>query len=165
MSTTVNFSPLSITKYSEQLSSKAPVPGGGSAAAYAAALGAGLLSMVANYSIGRKANSRSVEARLDRSLRSSESIRKRLLELTSLDSEAYLKVVAARKKDEKQQRLAGQNAVKVGREICKLCYQAIDLAPFLVKEGNPYLLSDVQVAVELLQAGYSGSMVMVKINQ
>ena len=161
----VNFDRFTLVQYLDQLSTKEPVPGGGSAAAYAAALGTGLLSMVANYSLGRKANTKTVEARLLRSRTASEVIRKRLLALTSLDSEAYLQIVAARSKDNKTQRLASRNAAKVGEEICRLCYKAMDLTPFLVEKGNPYLLSDVEVAVELLRAGYNGSMVMVKINQ
>jgi len=39
-------------------------------------------------------------------------------------------------------------------------YQALDLTPFLVAKGNPYLLSDVEVAVELLEAGFMSSIVM-----
>jgi len=41
-----------------------PVPGGGSAAALTAAMGAGLLLMVTRYSIGRKANTLGVERQL-----------------------------------------------------------------------------------------------------
>ena len=161
----VNFSHYTLAKYLDQMSTKVPVPGGGSAAAYTAALGAGLLSMVINYSIGRKANTKAIEARLTRSLNTSEVIRKRLLELTTLDSKAYLQIVAARQNDVKVQKVASRNAVKVGQEICCLCYKALDLTPFLVEKGNPYLLSDVEVAVELLRAGFASSMVMVKINQ
>lgn len=161
----LNFSQYTLAKYLDQLSTKEPVPGGGSAAGLSAALGASLLSMVANYSIGRKVNTKAVETRLAKSLKASESIRKRLLELTSLDSEAYLSIVAARKADAATQKKASRNAAAIGREICKLCYKAMELTPFLVEKGNPYLISDVEVAVELLQAGYIGSMVMVKVNQ
>jgi formiminotetrahydrofolate cyclodeaminase len=33
-----------------------------------------------------------------------------------------------------------------------------------VAEGNSHLLSDVEVAIELLTAGYKGALVMVKVN-
>ena len=161
----VNFNHKTLQEYSEQIARKEPVPGGGSAAAYTAALGAGLLCMVANYSIGRKSNTKSVETRLSKILTRAEMIRQRLLELTSLDSEAYLQIVAARQQEAKVQKKASRHAAGIGKEVCRLCYQATDLAPYLVEKGNPYLVSDVEVAVELLQAGFIGSMVMVKVNQ
>ena len=161
----MDFKDKSIKAYLEQLSRKEPVPGGGSAAALAAALGAGLVSMVTHYSIGRKSNTKDMERRLAKTLQASERIRKRLLALTTLDSKAYLKIVEARTKNAAAQKQAARQAAAVGKEICKLCYNALDLTPFLVAKGNPYLISDIQVAVELLQAGFNGSMVMVRINQ
>lgn len=161
----LNFRRKTLEGYLDQLSRREPVPGGGSAAALTAALGVALISMVANYSIGRKSNSRAVEKRLAAVLKTSESVRKRLLELASLDARAYLKVVAARKSSLQAQRKAAGEAAAVGREVCRLCYKALDLMPFLVIKGNPYLVSDVQVAAELLQAGFNASMVMVRVNQ
>ncbi len=160
----VNFSNKTLEGYLNQLSSKEPVPGGGSAAALTAALGAGLVSMVANYSIGRKANTPAINKKFNEILKKSEVIRKRLLELSSLDSEAYLQVCAARTLDKKAQKRASNFARTVPLEICKLCYKALDLTPFLVGKGNPYLLSDVEVSVELLTAGFNGALVMVRIN-
>ena len=140
------------------------MPGGGSAAALTAALGLGLISMVTNYSMGRKSNTKAVDKRLARILRHSESIRQRLLELTSLDSEAYLKVSAARSLDQKAQRQAARAARGVPGEICKLCYKAVQLTPYLAQKGNPYLLSDVEVALELLVSAFNGAKIMVRTN-
>ena len=160
----IQFSNKTLTEYLNQLSSKESVPGGGSAAALSAALGAGLVSMVAHYSIGRKANTAAMNRKFEAILKKSEIIRKRLLELASLDSEAYLQLCAARSLDKKAQKSASKAARMVPLEICKLCYQALDLTPFLVAQGNPYLLSDVEVSVELLTAGFNGDLVMVRIN-
>ncbi|MBF0489660.1 MAG: cyclodeaminase/cyclohydrolase family protein [Candidatus Omnitrophica bacterium] len=160
----IQFSDTTLNDYLDQLSRKEPVPGGGSAAAVTAALGAGLVSMVANYSIGRKANTPEVDKKFNEILKKGEVSRKRFLELASLDSEAYLQLCAARSLDVKAQKKASQGARAVPLEICKLCYKTLDLIPFLVDKGNPYLLSDVEVAIELLNAGYNGAMVMVRIN-
>ncbi|MEI7998794.1 MAG: cyclodeaminase/cyclohydrolase family protein [Candidatus Omnitrophota bacterium] len=160
----IHFANKTLEEYLNQLSSKEPVPGGGSAAAVTAAMGAGLVSMVANYSIGRKANTKAIDKKLSSILKASEVIRKRLLVLASLDSEAYLQVCAARTLDQKVQRKASSEARAVPLEICKLCYKALELTPFLVSKGNPYLLSDVQVSLELLMAGFNGALVMVRIN-
>ncbi|MBI3602681.1 MAG: cyclodeaminase/cyclohydrolase family protein [Candidatus Omnitrophica bacterium] len=160
----IHFASKTLEEYLDRLSRKEPVPGGGSAAALTAALGAGLVSMVTHYSIGRKANTKAIDHKLNSILKQSETIRKRLLELTSLDSEAYLKVSTARTLDKKAQKQAAKAARNVPLEVCKLCYKAIDLTPFLVSKGNPYLLCDVQVAVELLRAGFKGASVMVRVN-
>lgn len=160
----VNFKDKSLAEYLDQLSRREPVPGGGSAAALTAAMGVGLISMVTNFSIGRKANTPAVEKRLAKILAQSEPMRLRLLELTSLDSDAYLKVSAARQLDKKAQKLAAKEARAVPQEVCKLCYKAIGLAPYLVERGNPWLLSDVEVAIELLMAAFNSAKVMVRIN-
>ena len=160
----INFKDLTLKNYLDQLAGRQPVPGGGSAAALTAAMAVGLISMVTNYSIGRKANSPAVERRLTKILTQSESIRQRLLELTSLDSEAYLKVTAARVLDKKAQKQASCEARSVPQEICKLCYKAVQLTPYLAEKGNPYLLSDVEVALELLMSAFYGARIMVRIN-
>jgi formiminotetrahydrofolate cyclodeaminase len=160
----VQFSNKTLNEYLNQLSSKEPVPGGGSAAAVTAALGAGLVAMVANYSIGRKDNTTALNKKFESTLKKSAVIRRRLLELASLDSEAYLQLRDSWTKDKKSQKMASKAARAVPLEICKLCYKALDLTPLLVAQGNPHLLSDVEVAVELLTAGFNGALVMVRVN-
>lgn len=151
---TINFKNKTIQKYLDQLSRREPVPGGGSAAALTAALGLGLISMVTNYSLGRKSNTKTVEKHLKKILAHSESIRLRLLELTSLDSEAYLK----------DRRQGTKSALAVPQEVCKLCYKAVQLTPFLANKGNPYLLSDLEVALELLLSAFLAARIMVRTN-
>ena len=161
---TINFKDKTLQEYLDQLSLREPVPGGGSAAALTGAMAVSLISMVTNYSIGRKTNTKAVDKRLGAILTKSEPIRLRLLELTSLDSEAYLKVAAARSLDKKAQRQAAKQAKAVPLEICKLCYKALQLTPYLAEKGNLYLLSDVEVALELLMSAFNGARIMVRIN-
>jgi formiminotetrahydrofolate cyclodeaminase len=161
---TINFKEKTIQEYLDQLARREPVPGGGSVAALAAAMAVGLISMVTNYSIGRKANTKAVEGRLAKILAASEPMRLRLLELASLDSEAYLKVTAARSLDKKAQKAAAKEAKAVPLEVCKLCYKALQLTPYLAEKGNPHLLSDVEVALELLLAAFYAARIMVRIN-
>ena len=154
----------SLKKYLDNLSKRTPVPGGGSAAALAGALGAALISMVANYSMGKN-KSKSVDSSIRRTLLKSEKIWKRLLDLVDLDAEAYLKVVKARRANNKIKKAALKKAREVPFEVCRLCYAAVQLTPLLVKKGNRHLVSDVEVALEILSAAFNSAKVNVEINQ
>jgi formiminotetrahydrofolate cyclodeaminase len=151
-----------IKEYSEVLSLKVPVPGGGSAAALTGALGASLISMVVNYSLGKKTPE--TDKKLNAALEQSEVLRKRLLVLVDLDAQAYLGVVQARKGTDEEKKKATKHAREVPLEIAECCYKAMELTPVLVVEGNKYLLSDVEVAMELLGAAFQSAMVNVRIN-
>ena len=155
-----------IQEYLNSLSQRTPVPGGGSAAALAAGLGAALISMVAHYSLKR--NSPAVEKNIKKILTSSEKIRKRLLELVDLDAQAYLQVVETRRGPDvspQKKKAAHRQARAVPLEVSHLCLQAVELTPYLVQYGNKYLLSDVEVAVELLQAAFNAAKINVEVNQ
>ncbi len=158
------FKNYSLSEYSRVLSLKVPAPGGGSAAAVTAALGAALLSMVANYSLGKGA-SHSSEQKIKSSLKQSEQLRKRFLVLVDLDAQAYLNVVKTRKAAPAKRAAARRKAAEVPMEVCKLCYKAVQLSPILVLYGNRHLLCDVKVAVELLAAAFNAARVNVEINQ
>ncbi len=161
--TVKKFQDHTLKEYCEALSLKVAVPGGGSAAALSAALGAALISMVTNYSLGKKTPD--VDKELNNILVKSEALRKRLLELVDLDAQVYLEFVKARKADEQARQAAQKRACVVPLEVARLCYEAIDLTPYLVLEGNKFLVSDVEVALELLGAAYKSAMFNVRVNQ
>ena len=158
------FKNYSLSEYSRALSLKIPAPGGGSAAALTAALGAALLSMVANYSLG-KTSSHANEQKIKASLKTSEQLRKRFLQLVDLDARAYLNVVKVRKAAPAKRIAARRKAAEIPLEVCNLCYKAVQLSPGLVRYGNKYLISDVKVALELLLAAFNAARVNVEINQ
>jgi formiminotetrahydrofolate cyclodeaminase len=152
-----------LKEYLDVLASKSPVPGGGSAAALTAATGVALISMVARYSKGRN-KSKIIDAKIQKLLNQSEKIRKRLLKLVDLDAAAYLGVVKNRKSSEQIRKKALKRACDVPLEVGRLCYQAVELTPSLVKDGNRYLVSDVEVAVELLLAAFNSALINIHIN-
>ena len=153
-----------LQQYLKVLSSKIPVPGGGSTAALTGALGAALISMVIQYSL-KKNSPASIEDKFKLTLFKVQKIRNRLLELVDLDAQAYMKVVKSHRAKREIKLKALKEARKVPLEVCRLCYESIKLTPFLAKQGNRYLLSDVQVAVELLLASFNSAMINVKVNQ
>jgi formiminotetrahydrofolate cyclodeaminase len=85
---------LSVCELLERLGSSEPAPGGGAAAAVAGALGAALVQMAANLSIGRPKlaaideQARRIEAR-------AADLRQRLARLGDADIEAFRHVTAA----------------------------------------------------------------------
>jgi formiminotetrahydrofolate cyclodeaminase len=158
------FRNLSVKAYCDILAQRTPFPGGGSAAALCAALGVSLLSMAAEYSLGRGSAKR-VERRIRTINQRCEKLRHRLLELVDEDADAYRQVVQTRKAPARVKRAALARARKVPLEIGKHCYLAIELAPYLIEKGNLNLLSDVEVAGEFLLAAFNSAMINVAVNQ
>jgi len=153
-----------LKEYLDVLAKKEPIPGGGSVAALTAALAAGLMSMVARYSLG-KASLKRTERKIETVLARTENLRKRLLELVDLDAKAYLKVVRSRGQSPALKMKAKSEARAVPREVGRISYQLLELAPVLVSYGNKYLISDVEMAVELLFAAYKSAIINVNVNQ
>jgi methenyltetrahydrofolate cyclohydrolase len=140
----------SLKKYLNDLAARLPAPGGGSAAALNAALGASLVSMVVNFTIGKPKYSK-YEAELKEILDESEKLRNKFLDLVDLDVAAY------KSKDLR-------NALDIPFMLCRLCFEAIKLCPPLVKKGNVNLASDVAVAAIMLEAAFTSAYFNVEIN-
>ena len=155
------FKNFSLKAFLNVLSQKVPVPGGGSAAALAASLGASLIAMVIHYSLG-KGQASWIEDKLKVTLRASQKLQKRFLELVDLDAQAYLQVVKSKKASKQVRKRAQAKARAVPREVAQLCYRAIELLPYLVKHGNKYLVSDLEVAAELLLASFNSALALLK---
>lgn len=136
--------------YLDDLAAKKPAPGGGSAAALTACLGASLLSMVVNFTLG-KSKYAGYEKELKAILDESENLRKEFLDLVDKDVIAY---------ESKNIR----DALDVPLMVARLCFEGIKLCPPLITKGNKNLISDVAVAAELLECAFSGAYFNVEIN-
>ncbi|MFC1594522.1 cyclodeaminase/cyclohydrolase family protein [Candidatus Omnitrophota bacterium] len=153
----------SIKNYLEDLGAKKPAPGGGSAAALTGATGAALLSMVANFTIGKE-KYKKYEREIKKTLTSSDKIMKKLLELVDLDVITYKKVAQTKKKSHSLYQRSLKEATKVPLNITQLSLLALSLCPILEKKGNTYLVSDVHVADALLRAAVKSAAINVRIN-
>lgn len=140
----------SLKKYLDDMAARMPTPGGGSAAAFSAAMGASLLSMVVRFTEG-KPNYVQYAAELREILKISERLRNDFLGLVDLDIKAY------RSKDLRK-------ALDVPFMVCRLSCDALKLCPDLAKKGNVNLISDVAVAAALLEAAFMSSCFNVEIN-
>jgi formiminotetrahydrofolate cyclodeaminase len=140
----------SLKRYLDDLAAKLPAPGGGSAAAMNAALGAALISMVANFTIGKPKYSQ-FEFEVKDILEKSEKLRQEFLNLVDLDVKAY-------------QSKNIRDALDVPFMLARLCFEGIKLCPPLITKGNVNLISDVGVAAVFLESAFASARFNVDIN-
>jgi methenyltetrahydrofolate cyclohydrolase len=167
------YSDLPIKDFLDALASKEPVPGGGSGAALAGALGAALVSMVCNLTIGKKGYE-SADAPMKDILRQSEALRAELPQLLEADTQAYGQVMAAYRlpkttETEKQTRDAALQertikAAEVPFTIAERCGQVVALALPAARLGNKWAVSDAGVGALLAEAALRSALLNVEIN-
>lgn len=150
-----------VQKFLDDLAAKRPSPGGGSVAALTAALAAGLLSMVANYTIGKDPKK---DENIKDLLNQSEHLRKEFLDLMDRDVEAYASVSSSRKQGEEQYQLALRNATEVPLKVCIYCEEGLKLSESFFPDANKNLLSDLDIANILFKSALSAALINVKIN-
>ena len=151
--------------YLEALASTAAVPGGGSAAALAAAMGAALVSMVAKLS-ARKTKSVEDRELLTGLVPELDQLAARLLELSQDDIDAYRAVIDARKSGAQADMLAlvYERAAEVPLQAATAASRAIALLPEVSRRSWEMTASDLAVGSELLQTGLSGALGNVATN-
>ncbi|MBF0387666.1 MAG: cyclodeaminase/cyclohydrolase family protein [Candidatus Omnitrophica bacterium] len=161
----ISYANKSLTRYLQLLAAREPVPGGGSAAAVSGALGASLIAMSARYSVG-KGKPRAVESRFARLIVDADKKRDQLAAIITQDAQAYLNVVAVRKSGDKARlKAANRAAALVPRALITICRKLLRNIPFLKKEANRYLLSDVLAAEVFLTAAIQAARAMIEANQ
>jgi len=159
--------------FMDKLASKSPEPGGGSVAALTGALGAGLVSMVSNLTLGKE-KYKDVQPQIESLLKESEKLRKEMQDLIQKDTEAYgsLSDVYKMPKNtdaEKAARTANmqealKKACQVPFEIGLKSLEVAKLAERAAAIGTVAAVSDAGVAVLLAQACAQSSALNVKIN-
>jgi len=162
-----------IANFLDGLASSAPTPGGGGAAAISGAMGAALVSMVCNLTIGKKKYVE-VEADLKEVLAKSEKLRTTLTGMIADDVEAFDAVMGAyglpKNTDEEKAARAEkiQAALKVATDVplacCRVCREVIDLAEIVAHKGNLNVISDAGVAVLSAFAGLRSAALNVYVN-
>lgn len=164
---------LTVRDLVERLSTSAPIPGGGSAAAVAGSMGAALVEMVVALTIGRPAAAEH-EASLNEISASARDLREKLLDLAQTDAAAYAAVVAARRmprdtdaeRDEREQRIATatRDATVAPLRTAQAADAVVGLAETVVPIANRNAVSDVGVAGLLAAAALRGAAMNVQIN-
>ena len=171
--TTTSLAQLSVEELVARLATSDPVPGGGSAAAIAGAMGAALVGMVVELTAGRPAAEEHAATLADLAA-SSARHRAELLEMAQRDATAYRSVVAARRlpretDDQKaERRRAVGEAMHAAAEapliVARLAVEVMDDAARVAPIGNVNAVSDAGVAALLAATAVRGAILNVQIN-
>ena len=163
----------SVKTFLDELASNAPAPGGGSVAALSGALGAGLISMVCNLTLG-KPKYTAVENDISAILKKSESLREELTDLIQADIKAYIELNHTMKmpRDTDEQKAvrtkamdkALKAATDVPMKVAEACVSVMALCPDTAAKGNSNALSDVGVGILMAEAGLRSAALNVLIN-
>jgi formiminotetrahydrofolate cyclodeaminase len=162
-----------VTNFLDELASSAPAPGGGSVAAVSGALGAALVSMVCNLTLGKKAYA-DVQDDISALLAQSEALRQELTDLLEDDVAAYTGYSKAAKMprdtdEEKAERAkVMEEALKVATDvplrIAEMAVKVMDLCMPAAEKGNKWAVSDAGVAVLMAEAALRSAALNVLIN-
>jgi formiminotetrahydrofolate cyclodeaminase len=169
----MSFRDMTVECFLEELASKSPAPGGGSASAIAAAMGAGLVSMVvALTETGEMPEDDS--ARIKQTGLRAEALRAELLRCADEDTAAFNAVMAAyrmpRKTDEEKRtrREAIQTGLKgaanAPMKTLELAMEGLHLAAYMAQKGNKNAVSDAGVGAQLFNAAACGAIFNIEIN-
>lgn len=163
---------LTVHELIEHLATSDPVPGGGSAAALAGAMGAALMRMVVELTLGRAA-SESAEA-VGKIGSAAAAWQSELLNLVDLDANAYRAVVEARRLPhgtdlerrarDVQVAAAIREATRVPLQTIRAATAVLELAERLAPLGTRHAISDVGVGAVLAGTSVRGAAFNVRIN-
>jgi glutamate formiminotransferase/formiminotetrahydrofolate cyclodeaminase len=157
----------------DDLAAGTATPGGGAAAAYAGAMAAGLVTMVARLTIGKKKYA-DVEAQMEQIITDADELREKLQVAIQEDIVAFEAVMAAyrfpkstqaeKKARNKAVEEATLRAAEVPLGVCHLAVESLNLAAQVAQDGNLNAASDAGTAGALAIAALRGAGANVRIN-
>ena len=162
-----------MNEFLKVLSSSEPVPGGGGASGYAAAIGMSLGSMVANLTTGKKKYAE-CEEEIQQIIKKAEQITGELAEFMDKDAEAFeplSKAYGLPKNTEEE--IAARNQImeealvkasEAPIALMEKIMEAIEVLSRLAVIGSRIAISDVGVGVQMCKAALNGASLNVFIN-
>ena len=159
----------SITEFTEQLASPAPVPGGGGASALVGAIGVALGDMVGELTVGKKKYA-DVEDEIRALMARAQELRVRLLSCVEKDAKMFEPLSKAYgipkddpTRDEVMERCL-HDAASAPLEIFDLCCECIELQKAFAEKGSKLVISDAATGVVFCWSAMYGAAVNVKVN-
>ena len=163
----------SLSGFVGSVAAPTPVPGGGSVAAHAGAVGAALAQMVAGLTVGKKKYA-AVDAEMRELAVRAAALGTTLAALVARDADAYAAVAAAYKLPADTPELESAKARTVDQtllaaaavplETAAACAEVAELALAVAERGNTNAASDAGIAALLAEAGCIGASYNVRIN-
>jgi len=160
-------------EFVDELSNNSPAPGGGSVAALSAAMAAGLVSMVANLTIGKRGYEK-VQVRIGEIAEKGQDLKDFFLAAVDSDTAAFNRVMDTFRLPGNTPALANAKALATAaatREATRIPLavltsvpEVIDLATEIADLGNTNSLSDAGVAILTALTGAEGAYYNVLIN-
>jgi len=158
-----------VEPFVEQLAAPTATPGGGSAAAASGAMAAGLATMVASMSRGKKAYGQ-YERELSDAIGRLTQLREELKAAIDADAESYNAVMKAYKQAKTAAdgdaviTAALRQATAVPLSVAERAREVAEIAKKLIPMTNPNMKSDLTTSVALARAAVEGAMANVEIN-
>jgi glutamate formiminotransferase/formiminotetrahydrofolate cyclodeaminase len=158
-----------VEPFVEQLAAPTATPGGGSAAAASAAMAAGLATMVASMSRGKKAYLQH-ERELSEAIARLSQLREELKSAIDGDAESYNAVMKAYKQAKDSAGADGiieaalKQATSVPLSVAERAREVMGIVEGLTPITNPNMKSDLTTATALARAAIQGALANVDIN-
>lgn len=168
-----SMAPPAENSFLDAVASAEPAPGGGSAAAHAGALAAGLVAMVARLTLGKKKYA-NVQDAMTALLSEAEALRKQFSLAVEQDAAAFHAVMAAFKLPKEPEAKAAERraaieaatleAMRLPLQVAEMALRTLQLATQASELGNTNALSDAGTAAALAKASLQGAALNVRIN-
>jgi glutamate formiminotransferase / formiminotetrahydrofolate cyclodeaminase len=158
-----------VEPFVEQLAAPTATPGGGSAAAASAAMAAGLATMVASMSRGKKAYIQ-YERELSEAMARLSELREALKAAIDADAESYSAVMKASKQAKDSAGKDGtiedalKQATNVPLGVAERAREVAGIIETIKPITNPHMKSDLTTALALARAAMEGALANVEIN-
>jgi formiminotetrahydrofolate cyclodeaminase len=158
-----------VTAFTEELASPAPVPGGGGASALAGAIGISLGDMVGELTTGKKKYA-DVEEDIQNLMKRAQALRVKLLAFVDGDAEAFAPLAKAYgiPKDDPGRDAVMENALRVAcgvpMDILRACAEAIDIIEEFAAKGSRLAISDAGCGAILCKAAMQAASLNIYIN-
>ncbi len=169
----VDFAKVSCEEFVSVLASKAPIPGGGGAAALVGAVGTALGNMVGSLTVGKKKYAE-VEEEMQNLKLKSDKLQEDLLALIAKDAECFEPLAKAYglPKDTEEERAhkakvmeeATVVACSVPMAIMEKCCEAIDIISVFAEKGSRLAVSDAGCGAVCCKAALMSASLNVFIN-
>ncbi len=164
---------MQLNNFADETASESPAPGGGSIAAYVAALGASLATMVANLSSHKKGWDNRWQEFSDWAEKG-QQYKNELLQLVDADTAAFNKIMEAfalpkSTAEEKTQRTeaiqqATKYAIEIPFKVMQTAAASMELVKAMAAIGNPNSVSDAGVGALCIRSAVMGAFMNVRIN-